>query len=275
MDVWASIARCYSAFGSPFVPCREDIETFQIAVATHAQMVGVNNLRALLLGVTPGIALMKWPEGSHIVGVEISSAVIDALWPGNTETRKAICASWFGLPIEQKSCHVVIGDGSLIACRFPSEAQRLIHSVRAALADRGLLVLRSYIQPDSKESIDEVFEALFSPDGMTVDCFKLRLYLAIQRSTAEGVAVKEAAKILEQYKLDQHVMRDRLGWSSAAIEPFMGWPKSDAVYSMPTLSELRKILATDFTEMSLTYPSYELGHCCPIMILRVRDNAMS
>ncbi len=209
-DVWGSIARCYAAFRSPFVPCREDMEAFEKAVAMQAGACKDECLRALILGVTPGIALMKWPRRSRIAGAEMSSAVIDALWPGDIPgVREAICASWFALPIDRKSCHVVIGDGSLNTCRFPGEVRALMHSIDKVLADSGLLVLRCYIRPDIQEGIDAVFDALFSAEGLTVDCFKMRLYLAMQRSTEEGVSVADAARVLDKYNVDGHVMRER------------------------------------------------------------------
>ncbi len=269
--VWASIARRYAAFESPFVPCLEDIEAFESAVATQADMRNGQGLRAVMLGVTPGIALMKWPRGSSLVGAEISSAVIDALWPGDIPgTREAICASWFALPMRRKSCHIVVGDGSLNTCRFPGEVRALIRSIGELLAENGTLALRCYIRPHIQESVDAVFDALFSARGLSVDRFKMRLYLAMQRSAEEGVAVREAARLLDRYKRDNRTMREQLGWSNAAIEPFAHWRVSDAVYSFPTVEELRKVLGERFDEVSISYPGYELGHCCPTLVMRPR-----
>ena len=267
--VWASIARCYAAFGSPLVPTREDIHAYESAMLAQAQAGTGDGIRALMLGVTPGIALMKWPAGSRITAVDISSAVIGALWPGDIPgIRKAICASWFAIPMARKSCDVVFGDGSLNACRFPGEVRDLVHTVADLLVDEGLFVVRSYIRPQSPEAIDAVFSDLFSAHGMDVDCFKMRLWLAMQRSVEDGVPVKEAARILDKHNLDHRVMKERIGWSSAAVEPFAAWKTSDAVYSFPTLDELREVLGERFDEVSVTYPGYELGNCCPTLVMR-------
>lgn len=268
-DVWASIARSYSAFTSPLVPCREDIAVYEHAVASHAATIHASGLDAVMLGVTPAMALMRWPAGSRILAVELSPEVIRALWPGDVPgVREAKCASWFDIPKARQSCDVVIGDGSLIACRFPGEVRTLARSLSELLKAGGLLALRCYVRPDKPGTVEDVFDALFGPVGMNVDCFKMRLWLAMQRSPEQGVAVRDAARVLARYRLDARAMKERLGWSSAVIEPFSKWPTSEAIYSFPPLDGLRAVLGEYFAEVSVTFPSYPLGHCCPMLVMR-------
>ncbi len=59
-------------------------------------------------------------------------------------------------------------------------------------------------------------------------------------------------------------------WSAAAIEPFMTWKNSNAVYSFPDMVDVRAILGECFDEVSVTYPKYEFGHCCPTQVMRSR-----
>lgn len=273
-EVWARIARGYAAFGSPFVPCRADIAAFEDAVNTQASLRPAKGLQAVMLGVTPGLALMRWPVGSRILAVEISQSVIKALWPGDVpQQRQAVCASWFAIPRGQQSCDVVVGDGSLATCRFPSEVRALSRAVHHLLSEGGSFVFRSYLRPQVQESVESVFGALFQGAGMSVDCFKMRLYLAMQRSPQEGVAVRDAARILDKYQLNSRTMRERLGWSSAAIGPFEAWRNSDAVYSFPTPDELREVLGECFDEESATYATYELAQCCPTLVMRSKSRA--
>jgi SAM-dependent methyltransferase len=270
-DVWASIARAYAAFGSPFVPCDEDIAAFEQALAMHAAGRDVVGLDAVVLGVTPALVNMRWPRGTRICAVEISPHVIDALWPGDIpDKRRAICASWLATPLERRTFDVVVGDGSLATCRYPCGMAALARSARDLLAEDGLFVFRSYLRPQVQESIEAVFDALLRAPGMSVDCFKMRLYLAMQKSPEEGIAVKDAARLLDEFGVDRQVMRHELGWSNATIEPFSAWRTSDAVYSFPTLDELRQVLAPFFEEVSVSHPRYELGHCCPTVAMRAR-----
>lgn len=270
-DVWNSIAQCYRAFNSPFVPCREDIAEFERAVSVHAESIGTRQLRAVMLGVTPSIALMKWPVGSRIVAADMSSAVINAIWPGDVYgLRRAVCASWLEMPVSQKSCDVVVGDGSLATCNFPDGVRKLLSAVAGLLVKNGAFVFRTYVRSRMEQSIDDVFDALLHGDGMSVDIFKMRLYMAMQRSADKGVAVKDASKILESYKLDGKAMKEKLGWSDAAIEPFSRWSSSPAIYSFPSLPELRELLDERFEIVSIKTPTYELGDCCPTIVVHSR-----
>jgi hypothetical protein len=267
--VWVKFARRYSEFGSPFVPCQEDIRTMEQAVATHPRSVIAKVSTALMLGVTPGIALMSWPRGTRLLAAEISRAVIDALWPGDVSgVREAICASWLDIPVARKSCDVVVADGSLSTCRYPNEVRDLLRAVAELLADGGLFVCRCYLRPLVQESLDAVFAAAFSDAGLRVDQFKMRLYTALQHSASEGVAVREAARVMYKYGVDRHVMQHRFGWSPGTIEPFLSWPVLDSVYSFPSLDELKALVNECFEVVSVRYPRYELGDRCPTVVMR-------
>lgn len=267
-DIWASIARRYAAFGSPLVPCRDDILAFESAVEAAAATQEERELKAVTLGVTPGLALMKWPHNSRITAIEMSQDVIDALWPGDiADRRRALCANWNAISEEVDGCDIVLGDGSLNVCRFPHEAQYLARAIGSVLEDGGLFAIRIYISAGPFESVDEVFRELFS-FGMRVDLFKMRLWMAMQRTVENGVAMREAAHILHAYNLDPHVMQERIGWSREAIEPFHDWAASNAVYTFPSISEFMEVMSDTFEEVSVCWPRYELGHCCPTVIMR-------
>src|SRR5690606_5488970 len=114
------------------------------------------------------------------------------------------------------------GDGSMIACRYPAEAKRLIHYLGECLVDGGILVLRVYIRPERQETVPELFNDLLR-QKMRVDVFKFRLYLAMQRTVEEGVQVRIAANILEEYRLNRQEMISRCGWPEEVVEPFAMW----------------------------------------------------
>lgn len=269
--LWAEIARSYAAFTSPLVPCSEDIHLYERTIAAQCTPHDYDGLSAVVLGVTPGIALMKWPPKTLITAVDFSRDVIRALWPGDVPgVRQATCATWFDIPRERGTCDVVVGDGSLNACRFPADVRSVVHSAAHVLKSEGLLITRVYVRPQCPETVDDVFDAAFDSEGLSVDAFKLRLWLAMQRTVEEGVAVKEAAKALDRHDLTLRVMRERLGWRGAAIGPFASWRTSGAVYSFPSLDELLEVTGEMFDLASVTYPEYELGNCCPTLVMRLR-----
>lgn len=212
---------------------------------------------------------MSWPKKTQVLAFDISSSVIRALWPGDIPgLREAKCASWAEIPRLCRSCDVIVGDGSLNTCRFPGEVQSLVRSLSRALKAGGILVARVYTRPKIRESLDTVFNALYSPSGLSIDVFKMRLFLAMQKTLEAGVAVREAASVLKWYGLNREVMTNRLGWSDAATEPFTSWRTSNAVYSFPSLAELYEVFGRQFEEVSTIYPTYQCGDCCPIIVMR-------
>lgn len=67
---WDEFSGYYRALGSPVVPCNEDLQFIENAVDTWAVRHPGEKLRALLLGVTPAIVSMRWPEKSFLLAVE-------------------------------------------------------------------------------------------------------------------------------------------------------------------------------------------------------------
>src|ERR1700691_4807012 len=80
---WNHFAAVYRAFGLPLVPTQKDLRFMEGAVEGWAYSHPGENLRALLLGVTPGIAGMQWPEGSLLVAIDRSIGMVRDVWPGN------------------------------------------------------------------------------------------------------------------------------------------------------------------------------------------------
>jgi hypothetical protein len=270
-EVWVHIARGYAEFSCPLVPSAQDIRVYERAAARHAADRHQDHFDALILGVTPGIANMNWPARSRILAVERSPTVIRALWPGDVRgVREVRCASWFDVPAERSSFDLVVGDGSLNTCGFPDEIGTLCSEICALLRPGGIFAVRAYVQPVVAESIEAIFDALLSAPGLRVDEFKMRLFLSMQRSSQQGVAVREAARVLHAFRVDRTVMKERLGWTEAAVAPFDKWQSSNVVYSFPSLSELRTILLRQFEEDSITFPTYPIGDCCPVIVMRSR-----
>jgi hypothetical protein len=275
-DIWARIARNYAAFGSPLVPCAEDIRVFENVAAVHTRLAKTCDTEAVMLGMTPGIAQMRWPPNSKLLAVDKSEAVIRALWPGDIPgVREAICAPWSAIPRPRRSCDMILGDGSFIACKFPEEVIGLLQYLGELLKEGGAIAIRYFVRPNVCESVESVFDALLSSQGMAVDAFKMRLWTAMQRTVEEGVAVRDAAQLLDRYMLDSHAMQERLGWSRSAIEPFAAWSSSTSVYHFPTIDELLPVFRRHFEVVSVSFPKYELGNCAPTLVMRKTLNRLA
>jgi hypothetical protein len=89
--------------------------------------------------------------------------MIGSVRTGNiASVRGAIQADWLGLPVRERSLGMVVGDGSLIALRYPDGYRALASAIRAGLKTGGVLALRVYVRPHVKE--DGLNAGKFLPD---------------------------------------------------------------------------------------------------------------
>ena len=173
------------------------------------------------------------------------------------------------MPLRQRSCDFVVGDGSLNAFRYPNGWRAAVAAIGAVLADRGALVIRCYVRPDEPEDPDNVIADLLGTGIADINHFKFRLFLAMQRSTEVGCAVREIYRFLRS-RVSDDVLRSTADWSDAAVNGFELWRNADTVYTFPTLSEVREVLGRDFCERAVRFPSYALGNSCPTLLLTKR-----
>lgn len=274
-QTWARFAQAYASYGPPLLPTREDVAIMEEEVERWWSAHSRPRVNALILGVTPALARMRWPSASVVMGIDVSKEVIGAIWPGDVAgQRRAVCGDWSELPRKKGSCNVVIGDGSLIAARYSAGLRTVLRSIRQVLSDDGALILRCYVQPDRQESIAEVFAALFERKIIAIDSFKLRLFMAVQKSVREGTAVRELYRVVSSYQLSHDQMVNEFGWSPSAIATFQNWRDADTIYNFPTLSELNDVAAEFFEPPEYRIAtSYECSDRCPTLVLRPKECA--
>ncbi len=155
-DHWQENARQWQHLGPPLRPSPQDIGFFEDAVQEWIHHYGAP--RVLLLGVTPEIYRLPWPEGTDFLAVDHSQAMIDAVWPGPKEAAQ--CADWLSLKLPDNSRDIVLCDGGLPLLAYPREQQQLVRILRDVLSDQGLCILRLFVPPSQQESPDAVLRDL-------------------------------------------------------------------------------------------------------------------
>ena len=155
---WAGLARAYAELHPPLRPSGEDIQFVEETVAAYACEHPDTRIQALLLGVTPDIATMRWPASSSLLAIDSSGAMVQAVWIGDVAGKRwAVCGDWLHLPRRESSCDIAIGDGSMNCVRYPEGCRALFRNVRAVLKPGGVLILRCYAQPERPERPEQVF----------------------------------------------------------------------------------------------------------------------
>lgn len=266
---WVSLANAYAEMRSPLRPCDEDIRFYENTVAAHTASDPAASIQALLLGVTPSIAAMRWPLASSLLAIDGSVAMAKAVWPGDVAGKRwAVCGNWLTPPKRDSSCDVVIGDGAMNCLRFPDDCRRFSRSIRALLKPGGLLVLRCYTQPDVREEPAQVLDDAISGMIPTFTHFKFRLLMAMQASPFDGVAVESVYRFWADHEHCGSLLMARNGWPSSEMDTMQLYRGSSTVHTFPTLAGIREALSECFEEVAIHFPSYFDGQRCPSLVLR-------
>ncbi len=269
---WDGFATSFAAVGPPLRPSIEDVRCFEEAVANWTVSHPGQSIRALLLGVTREIAEMRWPRASYLLALDQSLAMAQTIWPGNIPAwRWAVCGDWLALPRREASCEVVIGDGSANCVRYPHGLRALAENVRSVLRDDGVLILRCFAQPASKETPEQVFSDMFRSRIPSFHHFKFRLLMAMQPSAEQGIPVNDVYRKWVSSNIEQDWLMSRTGWENRAIETIHAYRDREVVHTFPTLAELRGVLLEFFDEISSSTPAYFLGERCPRFVLTPRS----
>jgi SAM-dependent methyltransferase len=258
--------------GPPLKPSSEDVQFVENEVENWSSSHPGKRVRALLLGVTAGIANMRWPEESSLIAVDNSFEMARTVWPGNIPSkRRAVCGDWLSLPQAHGSCDVVIGDGSMNCVRYPDGFRALAKSVCGVLRPDGVLLLRSFVRPERKDSLEQVFADLFRCRFPTVNHFKFQLLMAMQRSTEQGIVLDDVYREWVRRKINKDELIALTGWEKQSIRSIEIYEGQDVVHTFPTVSELRSVISEFFDEVSIATPGYLLGDRCPSFVLTPRS----
>lgn len=270
---WRSVAAQFGLIGSPLRPCAEDIRIFDEMLAAEPEVFGAAaKKRAWLLGVTPEIATARWPQEVELVAVERVQAMIDSVWPGDTVSRKAICADWLDVPFPDQSFDLAIGDGCLTAVGFPDELSRLLASVHRCLRRDGYLMLRLFCRPDAVETPDAVIAALQSDAIGSFHAFKWRLAMSVQGiGDAPDVGVNEVWRVWNAARIDTQALAAARGWPPEQFGMMDLYRGSPARYNFMRFDQTIRILQqAGFDLVATRRGKYELAERCPHVLLRKR-----
>ena len=196
--------------------------------------------------------------------------MIRAVWPGDRPgERWAVQGSWFALPAPCHAQHVVLADGCFNAMH-PREYHVYAAALHNALRPDGLLHTRIFVQPPRHEEPREVLDALRAGNVLSFHHFKLRLFMAVQRSSAEGLVVRDVFAAWAAAAIDPQALAARTGWPAGVVKTIAAYQDNPTRLSFPTFEQAQSTLSDFFEEADPIVPDYPLGKRCPIWTLRPR-----
>jgi len=218
----------------------------------------------LLLGVTPELADVS----DSVTAVDRDEGMIRGVWPGDSESRRAVRGDWRALPCGDAVFDAAVGDGSLNAVTHPAGYASLLGEIARVLRPGARAVFRVFCRPDANETVDEV---LRSGSPGSFHAFKWRLAMAVAAATASpNVPVRSihgafvaGVHSTEAFALDN-------GWELEDLATIEVYRASNEVYSFPTRTELMAAIPSAFVRSKLVETSgYELCERCPLLILEL------
>ena len=269
--IWEKHSVQWGKVGPPLRPSGQDIDLLQRLVAGQCAAAGCSSPRIVLLGVTPEIALMRWPTETRLLAVDSNPAMIANVWPGSRLAgADAVCADWTRMPVGDESCDVVVSDGCFSALHYPESYAALTRELQRVLKPAGVFAMRAFIRPDHLEPVATVFHDLRSGRIGNFHVFKWRLAMALHADLTAGVRLGDIWTAWNDAFPEPATLAGELNWPVEPIRTIDAYRKIDTRYTFPTLKELRHALSSGFSETACVFPTYELGERCPTMLFTPR-----
>lgn len=269
-DVWRGHALQWERVGPPLRPRARDTEKMgRIADAWTSRH---GSPEVLVLGVTPETARLDWPEGTDLLAVDRSRMMIDRVWPGFPSPGEGVLrADWGALPLADRSRDLVLGDGVFTVLAYPEDYRTLLASLRRILRPGGLFAVRTFVLPGEPERPAAVCRAAMAGEIGTFHAFKLRLLMALQPDPDTGVRTGDVWTYWSREGPAADDLAERSGWPRREIETIDAYRGREAVYSFPTLEELRSLAAEEgFEEVDRFRPARESDERCPTLVFTRR-----
>lgn len=273
---WNAYAARFSLVGPPLRPGAMDTEHLQASVRRFAQRrsATLGDESALLLGVTPEIAALDWEPADppfDLLAVDKSEGMVKAVWPGDSERRRALVGDWLQLGPPGEGFALAMGDGVFSLFDYPRGYARLARALARLLRPGGLLWLRLFCRPEMGERVSDVVDALWAQHIGNFHVFKWRLAMALQGDSTAGVRLADIWDSFETQCGTVRSVAQRTGFPEPEVATIESYRGVQDCYSFSSAAEVSDTLNQDFELLETWRPSYELGERCPHLTFRRRS----
>lgn len=256
---WNAIRRHWQLLGSPLRPPPEVVEAYN-------RELDLVRSHVVMFGVTPELAGL----GAAMTAVDESADMIAGIWPGDTDTRKAVRGDWFDLPFPGASIDALIGDGCLSVIGGADARRALFSAIARVLKTNGRAGIRLYASPETRDDPKDVRALALSGGVATFHELKWRVAM-----TATGGApgyIMPVTEILHQFEAlfpDRAELSARTGWELPVIGTIDVYRNSPAIYSFAPVNVLVEEARVFFGDVRpVSTGKYGLAERCPLLVLR-------
>lgn len=226
----------------------------------------------MLLGVTPALAAMRWPDAVRLVATDWSTEMLARVWPkvGMPPGTATLCADWRQLPLPDSFYDLAVSDGCYTALASLADYRLLNGELHRVLKPGGSVLLRCCCRPTSRMAVDTLFEQLFGGRIASLDLFRFLLAMALYEDSRTEITRRAVWQVWVHHVPDARAIQSRMGWSDDDLANMERIANMTHTFCFPTLDELVELAKPQFDLISHDIPGYEWGELFPRIVLRAR-----
>jgi len=255
MTHWQKYHAAWSKLEAPLRPNADTLSKIRELTGKVAGPV-------LLLGVTPELAR----SFDHVLAVDKNKAMIDNVWPGDSDTKQALHADWLDLEAPKNHFAAAVGDGSLNAVTTLREIRQLLERVVDLLAPGGKFACRLYERPERSFTEDHLRQVGSRPASLNFHAFKWQLAMHLAETAGASMPVVLIRERFNDLFPDRDKLARETGWPRDIIDMIDIYKGSPTIYTFPNRREFLNVLPQGISNVRFeACGSYDLAECCPML----------
>ena len=272
-DIWQNKYSIQYRGGFPLRPPQEVANLFDKLV--NATNKNTNKpFELILLGVTPELALINWPDNISLKAFDQSKEMIANVWQYNPKINSSVhLSTWQSLPLVSHTIDSIIGDGCTTQLSDKDTFDLLFNELHRVLKAEGHIFLRCFIRPDETESLSKISEDALGGKIKFFGSLKWRIAMSlVSHHKNMFISVNEIYKSFNELFPDREKLSAHTQWPIDMINTIDSYLGSLMQYNFPTLNEFEAMLPNTIKIREVSYGSYELSERCPILNLVSSSN---
>jgi len=267
-DIWQNKYSIQYRGGFPLRPPQEVANRFEKLV-NDINRNASKPFELTLLGVTPELALINWPDNFYLKAFDQSKEMIANVWQSNPKINSSVhLSTWQSLPLSSHTIDSIIGDGCTTQLSDENAFDLLFTELNRVLKAEGHIFLRCFIRPEETESLFKISEDALTGKIEFFGSLKWRIAMSLVAGNQNMfIHVNEIYKSFNELFPDRDSLSKHTKWPIDLINTISSYQNSSMQYNFPTLKEFEALLPSTIKIKEIYYDSYELSERCPVLNL--------
>lgn len=271
-DIWSKTQSMKYRGGFPLRPPAEAVESiFEIIsnLIIKKKLI-VKDICMVLLGVTPELANLPWPNNIKLKAFDKNKDMIKNVWISPKKISSSVNQSlWQKMPLESGSVHFILGDGCTTQLSNRKAYKDFFKEQRRIIRNDGFLLLRCFLNTERKESNNQIIKSALQGRIQFFGSLKWRIAMALlSNHHTFSIKVKKIHSTFNTLFPFRNELVKSCHWDINLINTIDTYKNSDISYTFPSLKELKILIAPQFEIIKIYYPHYELTKRCPIILMK-------